>query len=775
MIRPLALSTLAICLLVGATAAQDKAASTEGQPPGATGGRAAAPDSALPPLAAQPAPPVAEQQTCPDPFDLVKLGQEPVTNLAVRFGWWDVRRDGSTIKTGEFQDLHSSPFYDLDGLFTNGRRTINFALTGLDNEANQAMGQVYGPNGRVNAYFQRYIRELDNVPLTNAIIGMFNPTLFNTRGELTNRPITSSPTPVTMQDLGVGQDYAIRIEEFRGDAVYNLTDNVKLRLQLFQMRKFGERQANAMARCYHPPEFGATGPLANIRSCHVLSQRQQIDWNTTEFTPRIEGRWGPVTVEYAHQMRFLGQNDQVVTRLENGTGTGLIQGNLPYAVVPENTTHIDQLRFGVDLTDHTRLYAFGYVGNTVNEDRDTRRDYIGYDVRLTDRSLQGLLLTAYAKGYHQNGTRPHSFLPEEIRGVTETGPNGNTIRVSGEEAIRDPLEYHRTTFGATSRWQPGLGSGALGRTALLGGYEFVNLERKGAGFETVFLRDRARTLGIVEFDQPQTVSHQFYVGVQQPWNETLQTEARYKVFFVSQPLQGFREISGYVNTNLPEQRHVIEFTESWTPRAYMGLICQQDIDLRRTDSIGTVVLNNPINFNEQNYSFINSAWVAPTEKLTLSANASWLSNWINQIINLGDEYVDPTQPPPPATGTIPTDSRRWYYGGRAAVLGGQVNYRLSGTAWLTGGYQWVRGDDHISTRNLAQIGAGRPGAVPWTDLPEYSRVVVVTQRLTAGIDWKPTDAISVYFRYSYFDFEDKRATFNSGTAHMLLAGLAWVR
>jgi hypothetical protein len=702
------------------------------------------------------------------------LTQKPL-DLAARFGWWDVYNRGSPVKTGEWQSLRPSPFMDLDGLWTDGRRTINFFADYLDNEANQAAMQVYGPNGWAKMDFQRYIRELDHIPLTYVIDQNFiNPTVFTTRGIQSNRPVTTNPTPVLVQDISVGQDYAYRIEQARGEVAENLTDNIQLRAQFFQLRKFGERQANAMARCFHPPEFGTTGSLANIRACHILSQRQIVDWNTTEITPKVEGRWGPLSIEYSHMFRFFNQNDQVVTRLENGTGTGLIQGNLPYAVVPESTTNFDQLRLGLDITDHTRLYAFGYAGNTVNDTRDVRRDYLGYDIRLTDHTFKQLSLTAYTRGYHQNGTRPDTFLPEEAAGITETGPNGNTIRVAGADAIRDPLEYHRTTAGINSRWVPGWGEGMFRRTAFISGYEYEILNREGAGFETIFLKDRANTLGIVEFNQPSTITNQLYGGIQQPWTNTFSTQLMYKIFYIHEPLHGFREISGYVNSNLPEERQVVELMESWTPRPTLGFLFQQDVDFRKHhDDVGPVIPQNAIDFHEDNYSFVNSVWYAPTPKWVLSASASWLSNWINQIINLGDEYVDPNQPPPPPGGTVPTDSKRWYYGGRAAVLGSRADYKVCEGLWLHGGYEWVRGEDLIDTRNLQLIGAGRPGAVPWTDLPLYSHVLVVTQRITAGVDWKPREHFTAYLRYIYYDYDDKAMFFNSGTSHMALAGCTY--
>lgn len=704
------------------------------------------------------------------------LGYGDPISSAIRFGWWGIVSQGSQVKTGEYQNLSSSPFWDLDLLRSNGYRTVDLTASGLDNEANQGSLRVYGPLGRISLDFQRWERNLDHYPLANAAdVSIANPQLFITNGNMSNRPVTANPTPVLFQDVNIGQDYAIRIEELKGEIAGNLTDNVKFRVQAFQLRKFGERQANAMARCYHPPEFGTKAPLGGIRACHVLSQRQAIDWNTTEVTPRLEGRWGPLYMEYAVRIQSFGQNDQIVTREENGTGTGLIQGkNLPYAVVPENNTYIHQLRLGLDITDRTRLYAFGWGGNTYNLDRDTHRDYVGYDVRLTDRTFNGLLLTAYTKGYHQNGTLPATLLPEEAKGVTETGPDGKTFLAHGHEVLRAPMEYHKTTAGVSSRWQPGSGNGLFGRTAYIGGYEYFLLNRDGADFETVYFKDRRTTLGIVDYSQPDTITNQFYAGIQQGWTDWLDTEVRYKIFYIHQPLYGFREINGFANTNLPEQKQVLELTETLRPLANVGFFFQQSIDLRRQNDEGPIIPGNLIDFTEQSYSFVNSLWWSPTRTLTLSGTGAWQSNWINQIISLGDEYIDPALPPPDPKVRIATDSQRWSYGGRAVVLGGRVDFHPTESVRFHGGYEWVRGDDRIGSQNLALIGKGQPGAQPWTDLPGYSQVLVYTQRITAGVDWRPRDRLSVYFRYILFDYEDKPTTFNSGTAHMFLGGCSYV-
>ncbi len=108
---------------------------------------------------------------------------------------------------------------------------------------------------------------------------------------LSNMLTPSATTPnssIVKQDLNVGQDYAIQVQEFKANLLGQLTDNLRWRVDLWGMEKEGIRQANAMSQCYvnHPPV------PANEHVCHDLSQAQRIDWTTTEVTPKLEGNWG---------------------------------------------------------------------------------------------------------------------------------------------------------------------------------------------------------------------------------------------------------------------------------------------------------------------------------------------------------------------------------------------------------------------------------------------------------------------------------------------------
>ncbi|MFV1969334.1 MAG: hypothetical protein ACC628_28265, partial [Pirellulaceae bacterium] len=78
---------------------------------------------------------------------------------------------------------------------------------------------------------------------------------------------------------------------------------------------------------------------------------------------------------------------------------------------------------------------------------------------------------------------------------------------------------------------------------------------------------------------------------------------------------------------------------------------------------------------------------------------------------------------------------------------------------LSGGFEFARGRNASDSPAL------------WPDLPQYSDVTVETTRWTGGVDYVLGENTTCYFRYQFFDFEDKSEDFNSGTANMFLAGM----
>lgn len=656
------------------------------------------------------------------------------SDSAARFGWWGVSTDGSPTKIGEYQDLKPSPFWDVDAISSDGVRTLDMTLSGLDNEASDARAHYYGPAVAANVDYQRYLRRLDHKPLT---------------GYDLDNPVPPGPNDnVVSEDLDVGEDYAIRIQELDARFKGRLNDNLKWRLNLWGQRKFGERQTNATAHCFNinaPAPAGADG-----NTCHVVSQSQTIDWLTMEIQPVVEAEFENVTVEYSRTMRSFGQNDETVsrqyTRFNFSPASGALGPDYNYALVPENFTAIDRLKVGATLTEANQFYANLYVGDTENEFRDTHRSMNGYDLRLINSSFDQITLTGYTSRYDESNELPSTFL---------TAPPLAPANTYDQLSLRHPVDYTRMRAGIKGSWRPqgdrhsNYSYGLQDGTSLAGGYEYYLLERDFATYNTT----------PVPFTQPDTTTHQIEFGPSTRWSNALNTYARYKVQFIHVPLIGVSEyseedpdINGAFNSSLPEQIHSFELGGTWTPTDNFMATVQYTIENSWHHS-------QYANFTEDNYPIVGTLWYAPTKRLSLTTGYAYYSNWIDQDITLGANRGNPAD----------TETTRWDYAGENQLVSLHANYAWSESVQLVGGYEWNRGSNAFSLP-LSQ----QPG-VDWTLLPFLSDVIVETSRVTAGADWQPYRHTDVYFRYILFDYDDKASGRDSGISHMALggAGVNW--
>jgi hypothetical protein len=641
---------------------------------------------------------------------------DEIATSVMRFGWWGVSSDGSKQRTGEFQDLDASPFWDFDTIRSDGVRTFDITLSGLDNEANDAHLGMYGPLGSAKVDFQRFLRRVDHDPLFGA----------DRRG-----PLGPADNVVT-EDLNVGEDYAIRVQQLDARFQGRLTDNIKVRLNVWEQRKFGERMSNATAHCFDVDP----GPATN-NVCHVLSQRQRIDWTTVEVQPVIEVQFDAVTIEYSRTMREFGQSDGVVerqyTRFAPFNGPGNTLGPpFEYAVVPENFTQIDRIKVGAALTEDTDLYANLYYGDTENLFRDTNRQFGGYDVRLINRSFDRLTITPYARLDEENNEFPPPFLlPEELN----TGVNSQ---------LRHPVDYSRAAAGVKSVWEPFRDAGASDRwrsLRMVSGYEYLYLARDFAQYTSTALGT---------FVQPDTVSHQIEIGPTMNWTPTLQNYVRYRMKFIEDPIIGVREANGRFNTNQPEEVHWIDIGGTWTPDPTFMASAQFSVMNSWHDS-------EFADFTEQNYPFFLTLWYGPSQRWSVTGGYGYMSNSIDQDITLGYRFNVADQ----------TETTRWDYNGESHVFSLNGVYNLTPDVHLVAGYEWVSGTNVFSV-------PPSPAGADWSQLPFFSDIDVDTQRWTAGMDWRAYRDMSVYFRYIYFDYNDPANVFEDGTAHMALAGADYI-
>jgi hypothetical protein len=160
------------------------------------------------------------------------------------------------------------------------------------------------------------------------------------------------------------------------------------------------------------------------------------------------------------------------------------------------------------------------------------------------------------------------------------------------------------------------------------------------------------------------------------------------------------------------------------------------------------------NFSENNYPMSFTVWYAATERLSFTGGYAYYSDWIDQEITLGANRGIPAD----------TETTRWNYTGQNHLFTINGNYAWSQCVQLMAGYEWDRGANFFGVPP-----SPNPG-VDWSLLPYLSDVSVITQRVTAGIDWKPYHNTDVYLRYVLYDFEDISSHLYSGTTNMILAG-----
>ncbi len=666
---------------------------------------------------------------------------------AVRFGWWGVSKSGSPDKVGEYQGLDpSSPFFDIDGIYSDGCTTRDFYLSGPESESTQAGLHLYrGPGLTVDIEYQRFIHRLEHDSLEN-----FRDT--NGDGSYIG----------TFTDENPGKNYAIRVQELDANFKGRLSQNFKWRLNLWGMRKFGTREAMAMA--HGNPQDPAVQTGCRTPTCHIKNQSQRIDWLTMEIEPVIEARFGAVTLEYSRTMRSFSQSDGIVTRQYNNNrgGRAIAPGlagdryNYAYAVVPDNFTQIDRLKIGANITSNTDLYANLFVGDTHNNSVNLNRNFTGFDLRVNNRTIDGLSVTAYAKHYAEKNQRVTDAVGTEILALNHpwgwnADPAHGITDASLLAEFRTPANRNTTKAGMRLRWRPFRNSGSFRKVAFTGAYEYKLITRTNVTYPLTDPFD-----GHTDFTQPSTLINMMRLGVSNKFSRYFDGYLRYRMVQANNPLYGFSEAQQGVtygqaiNTNQPEHTDIVEIGGTWMPSDVFLLSAAFWIQKRTTD-------NDWAKFTEDDYPVVFTAWYSPTPCWSISGGVSLLSNTIHQEITIGkDAHIH-------GGGLEGAVDLPFRYNGRAQVFNLGTRYAATNRLTLSGTVEYVRGYNRFADPSTPSLSISY--------LPGASAVINQTVRLQGGVDYLLRDGVACYFHYNYYDFDDRTGNM-SGTANMFLAGVS---
>jgi hypothetical protein len=308
-------------------------------------------------------------------------------------------------------------------------------------------------------------------------------------------------------------------------------------------------------------------------------------------------------------------------------------------------------------------------------------------------------------------------------------------------------------MGLKSRWRPFYDAcGLASRFAVTSGYEYGEISRTNVTY------DLENLVPPVEFTQPDTNTNIFFVGLQQDWSREVNTYIRYRFIDNQWPMLGVthREqlsLDAAINSNQPEHEDRIEIGGYWNPAA--NFLMNASFWIQNSSHHSEYV-----NFDQDNYPVVVSAWYAPDPCWSFTAGLATFSDWINQDVTLGrEDGID--------AGELTAWTAPWSYQGRANVLNLGATYLASPQVRLVGGFEFVRGWNYFDEPPAP------PTANPdYGDLPTYSDVRVSTYRLTAGIDYELSRTFNTFFRYNMYDYDDIAMAWNAGTLHMFLGGVS---
>ncbi len=653
-------------------------------------------------------------------------------------------------------------------------QTIDFFATGPEDEANQAGLYVYGgPGLSMDLDYNRYIHRLGHDPYGGGPLTPFsaaNPltTGFPPLGGFFDPPLSNltagTPTrgnAMWGQDLNVGQDYALRVQQlnvkFKGD----ITENLSWGFNVWEMRKEGLRQTNSVTHCYNaqrgldaisgtPDDY----PLASNSTCHLVSQGQHVDWLTVEIEPVIKARFDWLTLEYSRTMRSFQQGDDLVTFRHTrgpslGYGDYATTGIEPaYAYVPENYTEIDRLKVLADVAPNTDLYVLGFVGNTHNRFRESDRKFYGVNGRVTNSTFDGLTMTVYGKTFAQNNSADTVALnarypAQATTWVEPVAPQTNLSAASPPALL---VDRYIAAAGVKGRWRPFYNNcGWTSRLAVVGGYEYRELEASqchvrhsrtggnvhpaGHGDEHALRRRPAGLDVFAEFlcalpdDRQRLPAGGRYARGRRP-DRCEGRELQFHAPRTRGPNRNRRQLES--DGKFPAQRVVLD------PEFVQPLGVGQ--------------------FRRGQLPHRHQRLLHAGRTLGVTGGYATFSNWIDQDITLSNDN--------PFTN-------EWDYTGRADVFNLGASYAWTCRLTLIGGLEYVR------SRNVFADPPDRNGVV-YDPMAVYTPFGSTLGAVTGGVDYRVTDAINTFFRYNYFDYDDAATGWNSGTAHMVLAGLSGV-
>ena len=271
-------------------------------------------------------------------------------------------------------------------------------------------------------------------------------------------------------------------------------------------------------------------------------------------------------------------------------------------------------------------------------------------------------------------------------------------------------------------------------------------------------------------DQSRTITHGFQVGPDYRWSPSFDTFLRYKFQNADQPLIGFKQDNGVINTLLPQHDHIVEIGFNWVPADWFILNACVGIETGDNHSRPTCradpTIPHTINFDEQNYPMSFNAWYAASQTVVVLGG-------LRRLLQLRGAGHHHRRRPVPLLGS-------------SSIAAGYRALELRRASPRRNPRLPLRGHRAADAHRTGGMGAGpRPDHQLGDALPgdrrqrhdhrpgQLSREVLnETTRLSLGADWMLRPRVVTYVRYELYNFRDIAPGYQTGLAQGILGGFS---
>lgn len=698
-----------------------------------------------------------------------------------------VKNEGNTGAAAEYRFLEPDMGFNLDVKGHIGKKHLYLDANYINDRDYMAEAHV-DLNGRfkINLASERLWHNLDHIP--------YDPLLPGARQDASYRyflppSTTLVNTPrVIFSDQNADDTYGLRIEIDKAEVVAKLGNYpAHLRLKYWRLQKEGKKQLRFVEEG-HDSNGGATS--CNV--CHVQSKTRSIDRLTEEFSGAVDAHIGFFDVAVEQLLRTFRVKDPIPVDTFLGhsygptTATDFQHSEDPESQLLQSTVTLRTALSGGIIADGA--YTYGKRENN----SDLAGQPLGVDGvsaesvyqkaagNLSYTPLSALTFNLRYRMLDLDSKNSDTITAAYYRAATTTAPIFPALGPPIEFPVRENMDLNRYEYAASAAWRP------VQQLTVKGDYQRETIVR---GNTDGAIRHSGSTapvdrLGSIDpvWELPEEENIDQYrlsLTLRPLKTSALRINTWYRYMTSDDPAYG---------TSF-DDKHEAFLGVNYSNKSRWGLTATARALLEKNEnhaesvwqSLATGYSPTPdyeySDREREQQNFDLGLWVNPWSKVTTGVNYGYLRAFVEQGLLFG------------ATDVVNANNE-------FNNIHDDVEYLLNSqnlSAFVT--IQWLKS---FSTRfegyyvrslskfspnfnepatDTSTINASNPvtGEIYPADsigLSEISRLDVVQQGLTAGLDWNPAESWTVGLTYTIDDYDARNSDVYDGTTQSCMVSLA---